>query len=169
MFSLSEDEQSEVKNTTFNFFVIFSRFEFALKEAGFINNNGEGGSVEASWDKFIKKYKKQYVVKHEFLNSFDYLTKNTTAPNKQVIQVIAEDELKAIWRNQSIDPHAPELKKVIDSIKIVRNNLFHGGKYGHKSWNDKERTQKLIEHSIIAIFSFIELDETIRYYFYDLA
>jgi len=38
----------------FSFFLVFSRFEYALKRAGFVN--APGGRVSANWDAFASKH-----------------------------------------------------------------------------------------------------------------
>lgn len=54
-------------------------------------------------------------------------------------------------------------RNTIDSIKIVRNNLFHGGKFhGWPNEIESERNLKLIEESLLVLKIIIE-DLTIQF------
>ncbi|WP_230432141.1 hypothetical protein [Plesiomonas shigelloides] len=177
MFSSEKKKQEKLEKEIFKFFVIFSRFEFALKSSGFLvkkpSEKPSEKPAEPNWDSFVKKYKKTFQVTDELNNSFTYLTNQCSAPSRQILVVSDEgtvnEVLSSTWKKQNIDANAPDLKKVVDSIKLVRNNLFHGGKYGDKSWNDPERTSLLIEHSIKVIWALVELNSDIEVYFVEFA
>ncbi|WP_407531880.1 hypothetical protein [Vibrio parahaemolyticus] len=173
MFSSEQKKQEKLEKEIFKFFVIFSRFEFALKSSGFLVKKPSGKSAEPNWDSFVKKYKETFQVTDDLNNSFTYLTNQCSAPSRQILVVSDEgtvnEVLSSTWKEQNIDVNAPELKKVVDSIKLVRNNLFHGGKYGDKSWNDPDRTSLLIEHSIKVIWALVGLNSDIEVYFEDFA
>lgn len=172
MFSFENGKQEELRQEIFEFFVVFSRFEFALKERGYIKRKEEGKNAEPDWDAFLKINKDNFIVTEDCSVSFQYLTTPETAPNRQKLFYTTEsgeEVIKTNWSEQKIDINTPDLKKVIDSIKLVRNNLFHGGKYGDKSWCDFTRTSNLLRHSISMLFVLKELDEYISAYFEDFA
>ncbi|MFQ2400735.1 hypothetical protein [Aeromonas dhakensis] len=173
IFSTETRRQAELRRDIFKFFLIFSRFEFSLKSSGFLNKKKNGESAEPGWDTFVKKYKLTFKIHDELQESFDYLTDPSSAPNRQILVVTAEgsadEKLSTTWKPQNIDANAPELKKVTDSIRLVRNNLFHGGKYGDKTWDDPERTKLLIEHSIKVIWALLELDSEVEGIFENFA
>lgn len=173
LFSFEQRKQDNLKAEMFKFFVIFSRFEFSLKQSGYIVVKPEGQAAEPSWDAFVKKYKNEYIVNASFAESFNYLTEEFTAPNRQIVKINGTDEnginiLGTTWKKQTIDTNSPSIKMVVDSIKLVRNNLFHGGKYGDESCNNPERTSALINHSINVIWSLAALDMDVSAYFQEL-
>jgi hypothetical protein len=45
------------QNTVMEFFVVFSRFEFALKKAGYLNNGKDDRRAEPNWLEFETKYR----------------------------------------------------------------------------------------------------------------
>jgi len=55
-----DDIPDELKRLAFDFFYWFSRFEFALKEGGFLKSQEVGAKAEADWDGFIRKYRDDY-------------------------------------------------------------------------------------------------------------
>ncbi|MGI2801004.1 hypothetical protein ACRTC3_20820 [Photobacterium damselae] len=159
MFSSEQEIQKKLEKDIFQFFVIFSRFEFALKSSGFLQKQKK--NAEPDWNSFVKKYKDTFQVTEALSPSFSYLTEQKSAPNRQMLKV-SNGALSTTWEKQNINVKDPELKKVTDSIKLVRNNLFHGGKYGDKSWNEPKRTSILINHSIKVILALVELDQEIK-------
>ena len=57
------------------------------------------------------------------------------------------------------------LKKVSRSIKTIRNNLFHGGKYGDKDWDNRDRIKFLLENGNSVIEQLTKLDSALREYY----
>ena len=169
MFSCEDQQQEQLKKDIFKLFVIYSRFEFALKASGYLVKKNAGKPAEPNWDLFVRRYKNAFKVSGKIEISFNFLTEQKTAPNRQVLVVSNKGELSTKWVTQNIDPNSPELKRVVDSIKLIRNNLFHGGKYGEESWNNLERARLLIEHVINVIWTLVELDKDIEAYFEDFA
>src|SRR5687767_9507834 len=51
----------DLEKLAFEFFYWFLRFEFALKENGYLKNDRPGSKAEPSWDKFTKKFENDYV------------------------------------------------------------------------------------------------------------
>ncbi|WP_323908392.1 hypothetical protein [Aeromonas veronii] len=173
IFSNELKQQQKLERDIFNFLLVFSRFEFSLKTSGFLVKKKNGDTAEPNWDAFVKKYKTIFQVTDEINESFVYLTAKDSAPNRQALVIsdegCAHETLSTIWKPQNIDTNAPDLKKVTDSIRLIRNNLFHGGKYGDKSWSNIERTCLLIEHSINVMWVIVRLDNNIESYFEDFA
>ena len=168
MFSLDTHKQKKLKDDIFEFFIIFSRFEFALKESGFLVDKS---NAEASWDKFVSQYKDEFTVDEKIKSSYEYLTSAETRPNRQKTRKNTEnpDEISTYWDTLNLDTNSPELKKATDVIKVIRNNLFHGGKYGDKTWSDLERTSLLVTHSVTMLLSIVNLDEHLQVYFENYA
>lgn len=156
-----------IEKYVLEFFFAFSRFEFSLKEAGFLTTFSKNSDNAApDWDLFIKKYKREYFGGEQAKDAINYLLSNP--PQKQKIQ----NELGVntiIWGVYKVDPKAPLLKTLVEILKIVRNNLFHGGKYGCKGWDDKERVCLLLSNSSIVIKDWLYINDDINTYYNDLA
>lgn len=150
---------SNLKEEVVEFFYDFSRFEFSLKESGFLQNRE---NAFPDWDKFVSYYKGEYTIPSEYIEHINFLLENP--PKKQITKLNDEGKRVVDWKNFNVNENAPKLKTLVDIVKIVRNNLFHGGKYGDSSWDDKERVVKLIKASQAAIASFLLLDDNFSVY-----
>ncbi|MBL8598902.1 MAG: hypothetical protein JNL14_14300 [Devosia sp.] len=53
---------ASLREIAFDFFYWFSRFEFALKENGYLRNRKEGAAAEPGWDEFIKAHEGDYAL-----------------------------------------------------------------------------------------------------------
>lgn len=125
------------KELACNFFGVFSRFEFALKEAGFKLDCR--GVAQADWFKFAE--------------SVDNALKELrSATLESAVEFIIDEPPKV----QSIDlrwvppierPHSRYVNSIFH-IKQVRNNLFHGGKHPPSK---PERDIELIENSLVIL------------------
>jgi hypothetical protein len=102
-----------------DFFITFARFEFALKQSGFVH--GDEAKVSPDWDGFSR------VMAHfddatlaPVLESCPYLRENP--PKKQILK-----NGRLAWvqpaRSQS------EIQNLLLNVRTVRNNVFHGGKF----------------------------------------
>jgi hypothetical protein len=129
------DELSEeLKKASFEFFYWFSRFEFALKENGFLKSEEYGAKAEPSWEKFKDRYKEKY---------------QTTEEAKRLIQLHPKRQLvfaykKLGWKPVGINHCNNDLCRVITMLSTIRNNLFHGGKHGDIEVDDKGRNLLLL-------------------------
>ncbi|WP_414828410.1 hypothetical protein [Alteromonas sp. H39] len=129
------DELSEeLKGVSFEFFYWFSRFEFVLKENGFLKSEAPGAKAEPSWEKFRERYKEEY---------------QATAEAKSLIglhpkrQVVSEYK-QLVWKPVGIEHCNNDLCRVIAMLSTVRNNLFHGGKHGDLEVDDINRNMSLL-------------------------
>ena len=55
------------------------------------------------------------------------------------------------WKELQFEANEFELQKVTLLLRLVRNNLFHGGKHGDKHWDDPESTVRLLKQSQLAL------------------
>ena len=137
------------------FFLIFSRFEYALKSAGFLCTD----SYEAArpdWNKFSDRIasdlttrKKEY---KELANAIDYL--NNKPPRKQIVKPLPNGKKELSWKKIKITPNVNATLSLIESIKRIRNNLFHGGKFPF----DPDFDIPLINHATTVLKHLLELD-----------
>jgi len=101
------------------FFAVFSRFEFALKELGFVYVNRHGRAAP-NWEGFTTSFSGSLRVDPgtDLHRAIDFL--NRESPQ---IQVSAQD-----WKSVPLRGMAP-VGTALDAAQRVRHNLFHGGKY----------------------------------------
>lgn len=133
-------------------FHVFSRTEYALKAAGY--NNGDG-NAEANWNKFALAV--EGVVANptspELKEAIDFIF---NAPPKK--QIIADGIIE--WA--SVEPNTnSRADKLLQYVRRIRNNLFHGGKFnGH--WFAPERSEPLLRHSLVILNACVEATREVR-------
>jgi hypothetical protein len=112
----------KLSDVRLNLFAIFSRFEFSLKEEGFLLG-AEGADASPNWDKFANLA--------ELTDIVSALSKDTDVafligrPPKT--QIVTNKSLG--WRAKIASPITRALDLLL-AVRTVRNNLFHGGKSG---------------------------------------
>lgn len=127
----------ELSALAFDFFYWFSRFEFCLKENGYLKHEEPGKNAEPGWDKFVAKYAGAFQPSAEAQALID------APPERQI--VLANRYLD--WRSVGTADCTSDLDKVARLVKTVRNNLFHGGKHGAAGWDNPDRTRSLLSAS----------------------
>lgn len=152
-----EEISADMRNRSFEFFYWFSRFEFALKENGFLRNDAPGSRAEPGWAQFVDKYEANYGLSSTGSRLID------AAPRRQIVGEHGLEFVPVGYSDQSSD-----MERVVRLVKTVRNNLFHGGKHGVDDWDDPTRALLLMELCIgildeLAHLSGIEADYK-RYY-----
>lgn len=129
-----EDVASDLSKLAFDFFYWFSRFEFALKENGYLKSRQAGAKADAGWADFVGKWESQFSISPGAKVLLDF------PPEQQIVLVGA----KLDWRPVGLSDLKTDLARVVRLVKTVRNNLFHGGKHGGKGWDDPKRTEELL-------------------------
>lgn len=135
---LSLDDNS--KNIILEFLLYFSRFEYAMKccdEYWYIKYN--------VWSPNWKELQKQ--VNEDLIKEYKW----------EVIPTLINDPPRKMTEKNKFEP-PPVSYWIIDSIKTVRNNLFHGGKYSNDVL-DTDRNMNLIKESLIVLKFIIESNE----------
>jgi len=140
-----DEIDGELSLRAFEFFYWFSRFEFALKENGYLRSDVVGADAEPGWDKFVRTKKNAYTASPSAVNIVQL------APRKQVVTQGGGIG----WRSNNAT--SANLGNVVGFLKTVRNNLFHGGKHGDKGWDDPERTRALLESGIAVLDELADL------------
>jgi hypothetical protein len=130
-------DDDEVRQLSLQLFETFSRMEYAFKAVGYWQPKIY---AEANWDSFVNAIKGTFNADHssEIKDAHDYIL--SQPPNKQMI---VNDAL--VWK--AVPADGDDLTKLSVYIRRVRNNLFHGGKYGDHALNF-ERNRALILHSL---------------------
>ena len=137
----------------FEFFMVYSRFEFALKEIPQFRRERDDGHVEPDWRSFADFVKLGFNPDQtpELRQAFDYYLQH---PPK--IQGV-EDNLLS-WNENLKRASETDFTWVMRSIKGVRNNLFHGGKFPWDSFRDVN----LLMHGLVILYACLELDRRVR-------
>lgn len=131
------------------FFAVFSRFEFTLKECGFERRGKK--RVEPAWWKFA-----EYASCFLQVQSDPELTRalhDLRSPPPQV--QVTKDE----WEATPLHGKT-EIEKALDAVTRVRNNLFHGGK--HTPHSPPGRDEKLVRASLTLLYACLEQNTCLR-------
>lgn len=137
----------QLSKLAFDFFFAFSRFEFCLKENQYLKSSLVGDKAMPGWSSFIQKWADKYTPSEAAQRIID------NPPN---IQVVGCGSVLT-WCMPDLTKSANDLSKVTDLLKIIRNNLFHGGKHADKGWDDPKRTEVLISDGLIVLNELVEL------------
>ncbi|HMW73720.1 MAG TPA: hypothetical protein PKD17_17980 [Cellvibrionaceae bacterium] len=129
--------QDQLNSLASELFILFARCEYALKSLGFIAPLGKKGGFRIDWPAFYQIY--GHVIfenpNDALREAVEYLSQHP--PKKQIINGSRQLD----WVDD--DRYQDAQWGVINRVTTVRNNLFHGGKFGGE-WCDPERSYKLI-------------------------
>ena len=152
---LNETITIKGQNLIIEFFITFSRFECALKASNFYNENN--GKVTANWDTFVNSIRDTFNNErtNEIKNAVDYLIQH---PPK--IQAIENSRL--VWNDRNFNQNEPLVNRLCLSIRDIRNNLFHGGKFQGNYQEDVSRNYKLLNSSIVVLNEWLRLNNTVK-------
>jgi len=147
------------KDLVVEFFIYFSRFEYALKRAEYIRGNSKG--AEAYWDKFVDEIKEAFDAKinTELEKAVNYLLSHP--PKKQIL-----DERRLSWKDNQRDKGESNTKYLLRLVRTVRNNLFHGSKYPVYV-TEQARDEKLLKSSLVILDACLELKQNLKDYFFE--
>ena len=136
-----EDINENLNKLAFQFFYRYSRFEFALKENGYLKNPRPGATAMPGWSEFAEERRGMYRASDEAKELIK------VSPKRQV--VAANNSLE--WKTVELKGCSGDLGKVLRLVQTVRNNLFHGGKHGAEGWDDPEKTARLLILSVAVL------------------
>jgi hypothetical protein len=135
------------------FFIVFSKFEYSLKKSGYLKQN-ERKTISIDWNRFINDIKVNFE-KLENKNIFTNIIK--LKPKKQIL-----DNEKLSWIEINVNSNSIPLETIIDYVKCIRNNLFHGGKYPNMVIKEYSRDSELLSLSVKVIHCIIELNPKVH-------
>jgi hypothetical protein len=141
------------RDLVFKFFVVFSLFEYALKEGGFCTR-GRQGEAQANWEGFANNIHSHFSA----LNHPDLVTAIDYMLNFPVMQQFPDNNnlsFRSVTRRRNIN----ETVWLSVLIRGVRSNLFHGGKWEF----DPTRDPKLLNHSLTILEVWAHLNPDVEH------
>ena len=135
-----------------NFLILFSRFEFAIRE--FENFRQNKAIAQASLEKYVASISKSFDSNQseELLGAVNFILQD---PPK----VLMNSNNQLIWVNDVVGGSI-EIQ-LLEYIRRIRNSLMHGGKfYGQITTN--ARNWRLIESSMLIIEKWIDLNDDVK-------
>jgi hypothetical protein len=136
-------------NLLFEFFLTFARFEFALKAAGFVF--GDLQRARPDWDRFGRSLDLDTARRDpSCAAAVEYFSLHP--PWRQV--VTAEG---LAWDSTVGFATVECMEQVLDLVRRVRNNLFHGGKFSDEVHGGPNRNDRLLRHSLAILHRCLEL------------
>ena len=138
------------------FIGVFMRAEYALKCARFCKE--QGGAASADWDDFAEHISAKFddLSDARFRESVAYLI--ACPPRKQTL---TDGHLS--WKNAPPPIDKPASFQALLMVRRVRNNLFHGGKFGEyrDDFYGPNRDEKLVDAANTVLVNSIALDELV--------
>lgn len=132
--------KNEDRDIILEFLLYFSRFEYAMKccdEYWYTKDN----VWSPNWKKLQEQISEDFIKEHK----------------REVIQTLINDPPRKMTEKNKFES-PPVSYWIIHSIKTVRNNLFHGGKYSNDAL-DSDRNMSLIKESLVVLKFIIESNE----------
>jgi hypothetical protein len=148
------------RKLAWEFFIFFSRFEYALKRHPKFLQPGIG-NAEPNWDRFASIYNETFLKKHHL---------DLEAAIKYYIDHPPKKQLRAdgimSWSEPLVwDEREAQLIWLLRVIRTVRNNLFHGGKFPLIPMSDPSRDRDLLSHAITILAFSLKLDREVEFNF----
>lgn len=148
------------KDLVTDFSIFFSRFEYALKRT--IKYAAEKNNrINANWDEFALNHDSVFIPERtENLKlAVDYLL--AKPPKKQTLK-----NGTLGWKDVP-QQNTPRLQQILCSVRRVRNNLFHGGKFPDGDIAEPGRDRKLLQNCIIILEECLRLNDEVAIIFND--
>lgn len=148
------------RESVFEFFVVFSRFEYALKRSRFAR--GDATQIDPGWDQFANAINTSLLQNPlpQLAEAIDYLINEP--PRKQVYAPDLPDWAAACNGTNS----TVNAQRLLCLTRAVRNNLFHGGKYPTGPVYDTARDEQLLRHCLVLLNECLKLDQEVNDYFW---
>lgn len=144
------------------FFLTFAAFEFALKNSGLRRKGrqivqGVTNIAEPDWVGFALQLHDTF---NPETNPRLRQACNHLLDNPPYCEVISGNRL--LWDMVAESEQLSEIERLLNYVRRVRNNLFHGGKFTSLSVSDLGRNASLIEDSLVILKECLRLSGTVR-------
>lgn len=150
---IATDQDREL---AWEFFVFFSRFEYALKRTPCYLTGNES-HAQPNWDRFGSDYDREYAARATDASHAASAYFKEDPPRRQIV-----GENGLAWSDPLIYKGGPELVWLLLMIRTVRNNLFHGGKFPLIPIAEPSRDARLLQHSLAVLSACLDLDREVR-------
>ena len=143
-----------------DFFLTFSRFEFALKNSGFyVKKRKTSLPYEATpdWDSFAQHLKNAFHADAtpRLRDACDHLLNNP--PAREIVGAGALG-----WDATAENKSLSEIEQLLRYVRRIRNNLFHGGKFSNLAGLETDRNVALLEDSLVILRECLRLTDNVR-------
>jgi len=147
------------KELAVRFLAVFARFEYALKVSGFAT--GSGSKAEADWDNYARQIAGTLDLNYSAVSqAAEYILANP--PKKQVLE-----HGSVVFRVRPCgSAGATDAERLLCYVRRVRNNLFHGGKFG-PAGEVPDRDRRLVEHALVVLAMCLPLVNEVELAFYN--
>ncbi len=141
----------EERDLTFQFFAMFSRFECALKRAGFIVKGPKDvksrNDARADWDRYAARFA-EFVGEDGRISTVGSQLMSQP-PRRQVVAGVGSESASTLsWKDTPRNRGESDAAYVLRLVRVIRNNLFHGGKYPLARPDDTAHQQQRLQTSI---------------------
>ena len=150
-----------------NFFLTFSRFEYALKASGlFKRTNSQRNDAlrppeaQPDWDTFAVSLR--CVFQSDRTETLKQACE-FILDSPPLKQVIINDAVS--WETPVRPSHELDVEFLLRMVRCVRNNLFHGGKHNNEVHEDNERAEMLLKSSLTILDECLALAPNVKYAF----
>lgn len=163
MFIVPEHVLSARRDELGEFFLIFSRFEFAVKAAGYAKQGG-WGEAKADWDAFALAIADELKSQgsEDYERAAQYLSSNP--PKSQTYK-----DGKLGWSDQAGKESWSAERVLLFRVQGVRNNLMHGAKFLAPESQDAGRDQHLMVAATCIIERLVNASPSLREAFFSPA
>ncbi len=144
--------------TAFELLKTFSLFEYGLKKIGY-RKSGNDDVAEVDWNKWYQTKKGAILIStdQEVLGEVAYVMGSPA--KKQIINENGNLDWKVV---DVLEADKFKVVKLVQVVKTIRNNLFHGGKYSNDYVSDPARNKKLMTASIRILREVMKLDKNLE-------
>ena len=149
--------QSEDRLLAIQFFLFFSRFEYALKCLNRIKL-GSSNFPSADWDGYARSRESVWLKANENQEFRESLAFMDAAPPR--MQAFSDGRLKWVANFRAGD--LPSLIKALFYVRTVRNNLFHGSKLDSAKRTEMSRDRELLKRCITILSVCLDGDKELR-------
>lgn len=132
------------------FFVVFARFEFALKDAGYVFS--DHGRAFPNWHAF----QEDVAAAFGELSPAEAAALRVLTDEPPLRQMLRKGRLS--WEPTLLD--GPPIVQALAAARQVRNNLFHGGK--HTPHSPEGRDAALVSAALTVLNACLQRQERVR-------
>jgi hypothetical protein len=126
-----------------DFFVSFARFEYCLKRAGYLKS---GHRAQPDWDRFSSECGTWGLTEARSKEVSAAIAYLLAEPPRR--QVVVDGALG--WEEQNSGSQS-EGEFVIQCLRTIRNNLFHGGKFPARIVPETGRNEQLLRAALLIL------------------